>query len=144
MLASKEAYSLYGLLSFSRRYWRKAMKRGTKTQARGCETINLLKQNACCIPIPPTKGHPHIRHDSQQASAHLSTILWQAACRFNAVMVRNPRKARSMSNKDLEEEVQFIADDPEEVVVVSVHDPVCNSMAVRNMFPLSPIYTRYH
>jgi hypothetical protein len=49
-----------------------------------------------------------------------------------------------MSNKDLEEEVQFIADDPEEVVVVSVHDPVCNSMAVRNMFPLSPIYTRYH
>lgn len=120
------------------------MKRGTKTQARGCKTINLLKQNACCIPIPPRKGHPHIRHDSQQASAHLSTILWQAACSFNEVMVRNPRKARSMSNKDLEEEVQFIADDPAEVVVVSVHDPVCNSMAVRNMFPLSPIYTRYH
>jgi hypothetical protein len=43
-----------------------------------------------------------------------------------------------MSNKDLEEEVQFIADDPEEVVVVSVHDPVCNSMAVRNMSHYHP------
>lgn len=124
------------------------MKRGTKSQARGCESINLLKQKVGCIPRPAKKGHPHIHHDSQQASAHLSTTLWQAAYRFKEVMVRNPRKARSTS-KDLEEEVQFIAADSAEVVIVSVHDPVCNSNAVRNNIynlnyvPITPICQTY-
>ena len=61
--------------------------------------------------------------------------LWQAACRLSNVLIRNPRKARSKSQqKVLEVEVVYIADDPEEVVIVSVHDPVCTYIAVRICF----------
>ena len=47
--ACLEAYALYGLLSFARRYWRKSTERGTKGEACVVCTSVFLSVPACLV-----------------------------------------------------------------------------------------------
>ena len=84
----KEAYALSNLCSYARKYWRKAMDRGTSGEV-GCDALLYVK----CLE----------RVWSEQTVPDYRVCIGKVADRLKEIMHKNPRKERLKQKKQLPE-----------------------------------------